>query len=292
MRAGTGKTVTVNPRRGSQDKAPWKNLDLTDITPQTIETVHIFDIHLGETFVPYATLDPLKAVLPLKQGERELPVDKNGVGGIWLGGLEYLMRRRWQLASRLWDQKKQPVNKLNLLENIDHYGKLSTQLQWQKDTGDRPVRVAYTRSGEPTAALLYDNEAIIDTTLYWITCRNIDEAYYLLAIINSKVLADAVNPLTTPNWSGRTRDLHKHLWKLPIAEYDAGNATHNDISEAGKVAAQGAVRCLARLREERQFSGKTFSVTVARTGLRKWLHSSQEGRAVEDLVGELLCRRN
>ena len=288
MRAGTGKTVTVNPRRGSQDKAPWKDLDLSEITAQTIETVHIFDIHLGETLVPYATLNPLRAVLPFNRGEYELPVNKDGVGGIRLGGLEYLMRRRWQLASRLWDQKKKPVNKLNLLENIDHYGKLSTQLQWQKDTGDRPVRVAYTRSGEPTAALLYDNEAIIDTTLYWITCRNIDEAYYLLAIINSKVLVDAVNPLTTPNWSGRTRDLHKHLWKLPIAEYDAGNATHNDISEAGKVVAQEAVCCLARLREERDASSKTFSVAVARAGLRKWLHSSKEGLAVENLVRKML----
>ena len=288
MRAGTGKTVTVNPRRGSQDKAPWKDLDLNDITGQTIETVHIFDIHLGETFVPYATLNPLKAVLPLKRGEYELPVDKNGVGGIRLDGLEYLMRRRWQLASRLWDQKKKPVNKLNLLENIDHYGKLSTQLQWQKDTGDRPVRVAYTRSGQPTAALLYDNEAIIDTTLYWITCRSEDEAYYLLAIINSKTLADAVKPFMSKGQFG-ARDLHKHLWKLPIAEFDADNATHNDISEAGKVAAQGAAHCLARLREERQSSGKTFSVTVARAGLREWLHSSQEGRAVEALVGGLLC---
>ena len=31
------QTVTVNPRRGSQDKAPWRNLDLTEITEQTIE---------------------------------------------------------------------------------------------------------------------------------------------------------------------------------------------------------------------------------------------------------------
>ena len=34
------------------------------ITDQTIEDTHLFDIHLGETVVPYATLDPLKALLP------------------------------------------------------------------------------------------------------------------------------------------------------------------------------------------------------------------------------------
>ena len=51
-----GQTVTVNPRRGSQDKKPWRNLDLADISEQTIEAQHLFDVHLGETLVPYATL--------------------------------------------------------------------------------------------------------------------------------------------------------------------------------------------------------------------------------------------
>ena len=61
-----GQTITVNPRRGSQDKAPWRDLDLTAITEQTIESRHIYDVHLGETVVPYATLEPLKALLPVK----------------------------------------------------------------------------------------------------------------------------------------------------------------------------------------------------------------------------------
>ena len=32
-----GQTATVDPRRGPQDKEPWKDLDLTSITGQTIE---------------------------------------------------------------------------------------------------------------------------------------------------------------------------------------------------------------------------------------------------------------
>ena len=57
-------TILVEPRRGSQDKKPWKALDLTAITDKAIETEHVFNVHLGETVVPYATLEPLKAVLP------------------------------------------------------------------------------------------------------------------------------------------------------------------------------------------------------------------------------------
>ena len=65
-----GQTITVNPRRGSQDKEPWRSLDLTAISEQTVESAHVFNVHLGETVVPYATLDPLKAVLPLRAGRR------------------------------------------------------------------------------------------------------------------------------------------------------------------------------------------------------------------------------
>ena len=278
-------TLTVNPRRGSQDKRPWKDIDLAEITGQTIETAHLFNVHLGETLVPYTILEPLKAILPFKQGDSELPVDESGVGGIGLANLERRMRGRWQTISQLWDEYKGPRNKLNLIENMDHYGKLSVQLEWQKDTVKRSIRVAYTRSGQPTATVLYDKRSIIDTTLYWIGCKNIEEAHYLLAIINSDALEEAVNPLTVPNWSGRTRDLHKHLWKLPIPEYDPGNALHADISDAGKSAAHGAARQLATLRQER---GNHLSVRIARRELRAWLRSSDEGTRVEEAVTQLL----
>ena len=100
------KTVKVEPRRGTNDKRPWKTLDLTAITGQTIEKTHLFDVHLGETVVPYATLTPLKTLLPLKRNDDELPVDANGTGGIHLGGLEQRMRGRWQQISSLWEQHK------------------------------------------------------------------------------------------------------------------------------------------------------------------------------------------
>ena len=123
-----GQTITVNPRRGSQDKKPWRSLNLAAITGQTIETQHVLDVHLGETLVPYATLAPLKAVLPFKQSDAGLPADTEGVGGINLGALGQRMRDRWQTISRLWETHKQPVNKLNLLGRLDYHRELSAQL--------------------------------------------------------------------------------------------------------------------------------------------------------------------
>ena len=47
-----GQTVMVKPRRGTLDKEPWRSLDLTSVTSQSIETQHVFDVHMGENLVP------------------------------------------------------------------------------------------------------------------------------------------------------------------------------------------------------------------------------------------------
>ena len=129
------------------------------------------------------------------------------------------MRDRWLTVSNLWEENKSAVTKMNLLEQLDYYGKLSSQLAWRREPGDRQVRVVYTGWGAPTAAVLHEDDAIVDYKLFWIVCRDEREAHYLMAIINSDTLADAVNKYTTPNWSGKTRGLQKHLWKLPIPEF-------------------------------------------------------------------------
>ena len=279
-----GQTITVNPRRGALDKNPWRGLDLTAITGQTIESRHVFDVHLGETLVPYATLEPLQAALPLKAGDAQLAVDSNGVGGIRLSGLETRMRERWRTISSLWDTYKQPVNKLNLLEQLDYLHKLSAQLEWRQNPGSRPIRVLYNQSGIPTATLLRGDDAMVDYTLYWITCKDIEEANYLLAIINSQALYEAVTPLMAKGQFG-ARHLQKHLWKLPIPEFDPGNPLHTGISNAGAGAAQEAARQLEQLRQAR---GAKLTVAIARRELRRWLRESPQGGAVEAAVGRLL----
>ncbi len=278
-------TITVNPRRGSQDKSPWKGLDLTDITGQTIENQHLFDVHLGETIAPYVTLEPLKALLPLKRGDAAIPTDDDGPGGIRLGGLERRMRERWQTVSRLWEENKALANNLKLLGQLDYIGKLSSQLEWQEDAGDRPVRVVYTKSGEPTAALLEDSETLVDHVLYWIPCRTIDEANYLVAVINSDTLQEAVKPLMSKGQFG-ARDLHKHLWKLHIPEFDPNEELHIAIAQAGTKAAVGARVKLDELRSQR---GDDLTAKIVRRELRTWLRTSDDGQAVENAVSRLLA---
>ena len=105
----------------------------------------------------------------------------------------------------------------------------------------------------------------------------------MLAIINSASLYDTVSPFMAKGQFG-ARHLHKHLWKLPIPEFDPTNSLHTAVSKAGEAAALAAAEQLTQLRQQRD----RVTVTIARRELRKWLRSSPEGQAVEDAVKRLL----
>ena len=88
-----------------------------------------------------------------------------------MGGLDRRVRDRWRTVSRLWEEKKSAANKMDLVGQLDYYGKLSAQLDWRRNPGERPVRVLYSGWGALTAALLTDNDAIVDYKLFWVACR-------------------------------------------------------------------------------------------------------------------------
>ena len=81
------------------------------------------------------------------------------------------------------------------------------------------------------------------------------------------------------------RDLEKHLWKLPIPEFDAGDFMHQAVAEAGSWAALEAGHWLEDLRQE---YGERLTVTIARRELRKRLRNSLVGAVVEGAVENLL----
>ncbi|MYC28465.1 MAG: DUF433 domain-containing protein [Chloroflexi bacterium] len=287
-----GQTVTVNPRRGGQDKAPWKKLDLTSITNQTIERDHLYDVHLGETIAPYVTLEPLQALLPVSRHEDELslPYNDGGVGGIDLGELQQRMRRRWQMVSDIWEDKKAVANKLDILGQLDYLHKLSYQLNWGSETEKERLRIAYSGSGTPTAAMVDSDNTLIDYTLFWIPCQGLDEANYLLAIINSETLYEAMKPLMPKGQFG-PRHVQKHLWKLPIPEFDPKQKLHVAIAKAGERAAAGAAQQLEAMKRRREEGrGEEVKVRNVRRMLRDWLKNSTEGKQVEAAVAALLGR--
>ena len=128
----------------------------------------------------------------------------------------------------------------------------------------------------------------MESTLYWITARSAAEANYLTAVINSFALETALEPLMPKGQFG-ARHVQKHLWRLPIPEYDDDSPLHRDIAAVAVEATAGATALLQEVQTARAAQGKPTTATIARREIRNWLAQSKEGARVEALVAQLLA---
>ena len=278
-------TMTVSPRVSGRDKNPWKTLDLADMEERPVERGHLFKVHAGTTVVPYGLLEPETAFVPISEESGTIHRAEDGdLFGIDPQSVGPLARERWRAANRHFDRHK-PANKdLTLLGQLDFIGQLSAQLPEAK----RPrYRVVYGQSGEPTAAIVRDRDCLIDYTLFWIGCKSLAEAHYLIAILNSRTLLDAVRPLATMGWGDSPHHVQKHIWRLPIPEFKPEDVRHREISGLGKAVeplARQVVRDLVSVRG----SGNK-GVDALRRELRTWRDGSPEAQKAEEQVRALLA---
>ena len=289
---GTRKTA---PRLGGNDKKKYSVAALNDFV---VREDNLFDLYLGESVAPYVALRPVTAALPVSKATMTMPLDcsrcppnsktgtvKHDFCAVNVPALAPGMRERWPIMESLWDANKSRNDDKPLIKNLNWLNKLTSQLAWLRDHGDRPVRIAYTTSGRPTAALIADSRAILDTSTYQVSCRDEDEAHYLLAIINSDRLFTAVEPLMPKGQFGGARTLHKHLWKLPIPAYDPGDADHVRLV---------ALSCQATAEAgdfARNLPADTSNESVRKALRRQWQPTSETAQAIEVAVAGLLDGR-
>ena len=254
-------TYVTSPREGAQDK---KRYSVAGLDGHIISGDNLFNVYLGESLAPYAALEPLTAALPVSKTNKRMPSHED-TGEVDQQELDTNMRARWEKMERLWEANRSKTDTKSLTQNLNWISKLTTQLAYLRNPGARPIRIAYTQSGRPTAALITDDTAILDRTLYQVTCSNLNEAYYLLAIINSSALAKAAKPFCTTNWAREIRHLEKHIWKLSIPLYDPKLTLHRQLARLGQTAANEAH---ARIEEMHQLKGLPPKSDAARNELR------------------------
>ena len=121
---------------------------------------------------------------------------------------------------------------------------------------------------------------LIDTTMYFIKCREIDEARYLSAIINSQALYDKAQALMPKGQYG-PRDVHKHIWRLPIPNFDPTIPNHVTLANLCAQAEQETT-LIATQQPNRN------SVRATRAIIRDWQMNSAIGQSTEALIQTLL----
>ena len=139
----------VRGRTGSMDKQPWAG-----VTPPSgpVENTFLRPLLLGESIAPYRLLTPALAVIPV-DGKVILDAEAAASGGhrhlaSWLRDIE----AKWAAhASRRADG----APRTTLLQQIDHMGKLSHQLNISG------TKVVYTKAGTLLSSSIMEDMTII-----------------------------------------------------------------------------------------------------------------------------------
>ena len=288
-------TTNVKPRIGNQDKMNYEG-QLNQLE-SVVSNNNLFDVYLGECIAPYVALDPLKAVLPVDRITMTMPLnhddcedDKHDACRLEVSELHPTMHRRWNNAVELYRESHKNQAIKDLYNRLNHQSIMTSQLEYLQGAiaGDGTTRVAYTTSGEPTAAFIGNSSAIVESNLYQTICQSVDEAYFILAIINSNEFAERVKPFCPTNWAKKIRHIHKHGWKLPIPRYDADDLLHVHISELGKTAEKECQALIAQSHIMSKPAGEDQSRDARRLLRHEWQPNSKVAQDIEAAVAELL----
>lgn len=214
-------TVSVKSLRSSLEKEPWKSVPSRN---KSIETRFVMNLYTGSSIVPFRVMASGLAVIPW-DGNSLISLNTESMNKF------PLMANWWKDADDLWN-KHSRNNKMTLLNRINYQKSLENQFPLA------PIRVVYNTSGQYlTAAMIKDQKGIVESRLYWATCQTDDEAYYLLAILNSPIMTTRVSPFQSKGNFG-ARDFHLHVWNIAVPEFKNENLLHFELSQKGREGAQ------------------------------------------------------
>lgn len=252
--------VAIRSARSSNEKAPWKHLEALD---GVVESEFLYRIHLGETVLPYRTLEPRLAVLPLHKNTF-LSADSTKLQ--FYAGLSDW----WTKASEAW-MRHRASDRLTLEERVNYHGLLLGQIPPQ------PERIVYGKAGmHVAAARVSDHRALIDHKLYWASASCVEEAQFLIAILNAPETTTRVRPLMS--YGKDERDVDKYVWSLPIPMFDPAIKEHAELAKLG---AQAEREIATLVMPDEHFAS-------ARRRIRDWLESSELGDEINRRVATLM----
>ena len=254
--------IAVQSRRTSLDKPPWRDLPLHE---GVVESVFVRPAYLGESIAPFRVLAADQAVIPY-DGTRFLNRMDERIDRY--PGLA----RWWKGAEAIWNANRSS-DKRTLADQLDYIGQLRAQFPIA------PLRVVYTKAGTHlAAAVIEDAFGVIDHSLYWAPASTVDEAHYLVALLNTPTLGHLIRPFQAVGAFG-PRHFDKYVWQAPIPMFDPTDPAHRDLSQL-------AIRSTQIARGVHIPSGEGFQ--AARRRIRQALASSRMDTLLTAALKEVL----
>ncbi|MFX0081010.1 MAG: N-6 DNA methylase [Candidatus Hodarchaeota archaeon] len=216
--------VKINPddRIFKKAKVPWNKKEFEN---EIIEKKYIFKVLKSTELVKFHVYDHYNVFLPLSKNDLSFNYEK----------LDKNSKRFYDKINKLYlRHKKETTTHNSLMENLNRWSKLINSRQKSK------IKVVYNNSGSILNSAVVQGDFLITGDLSFYDTTNLNEAYYLSAILNSNILTEQIKIMKSS----------RHIFKLPfnvnIKKYDANNSTHQQLVKLGRTGEEIAVSTIRR----------------------------------------------
>ena len=200
--------ISTDKRVLSQAKAPWND---EFIKEQKVEKSYLFTCILSKSLYPFVIKDTYTLFLPISKNLQIPEVESLP---------PYSKMFYLYIDDIYMKYKKETTDFETLFENLNHWGKLTKKMQLAK------YKVVYNASGTNLrSAVILSREILIDYTLIYYGTDNIDEAYYLCAMLNSDFIEENLTKIKS------SRHIMKKVLEIPIPQFDPNDSKHIKLSQ-------------------------------------------------------------
>jgi len=216
----------------TDSKPPWKGLNLKG----RIENQFLFRTALSKSILPFALINPQLIVLPIF-------IDKNEKGekNILLKNSNDLIFENCNKSAK-WFQNSENIWNINCTAKSRKMSS-NDRVNYQKGLTSQNLNasylVLYNASAKDANALVLkrtdlDLEFIVESKAYVFYTNNLNEAYYLSSILNSKTPNLMMKDFQSRGLFG-ARDVHKKILDIYFPKFDEKNEIHKKLSDLAEV---------------------------------------------------------
>ncbi len=204
--------INSDDRIFKRAKEPWTKKVFIN---ETIEKEYLFKVIKSTELVKFYVYDYFYVFLPLRR--ENLLFDYHT--------LKNNAKKFYDKINKIYlDNKKESTKNKSLMDNLNRWSKLINIRQTSK------IKVVYNNSGSVVNSAVVQGDFLITGDLSFFSTDNLNEAYYLSAILNSPLLTNQVQIKKS------SRHIFKIPFEIPIKIFDETNKYHLKLANLARKA--------------------------------------------------------
>jgi len=234
----TGSSGKINPdmRIFKRAKAPWNKKEFENVI---VERDYIFKVIKSTELVKFHVFNYYDVFLPLKKSDLSFKYDS----------LENHAKLFYDKINDIYKKYKKVTTKHEtLMDNLNRWSKLINLRQKSK------IKVVYNNSGSILNTAVVQGDYLITGDLSFYATKNLEEAHYLSAILNSNILTKQIKIVKS------SRHIFKLPLDIPIKKFEVNNTNHQRLAELGKMSQSIAKKTISAFIENNKTNYTKFKI--------------------------------